>query len=98
MVQPHQAQQESDRNNSERGHPDHNLDLAHIFLKFSPDVAELVESLFRRQPFGGAYGAFCVSSARLGVVAQIDSIPRGIEDTLVHPDRVTFTKGNDLKF
>src|SRR5208282_2488165 len=68
------------------------------YLKLAPDVAELVEPGFPRQPLGGAHGAFAESAARLGVVAQIDSIASGIEDHLMHADRVALAKGNDLEF
>src|SRR5208282_1412958 len=67
-------------------------------LKLAPDVAELVETRFRRQPFGGSHRAFSKSEARLGVVAKIDAIAGRIEDHLMHADRVALAKGNDFEF
>src|SRR5258708_14952236 len=67
-------------------------------LEFPPNVAELIEAFFRSQPLRGSHGAFGVSLARLGVVAQIDSIGERIKDQFMHPDRVALAKGDDFKF
>src|SRR5208283_6032523 len=67
-----------------------------LALKLAPDVAELEKPRFPRQPLGGAHSAFRESLARLGVVAQVDTIASRIEDHLMHTDRVAFAKRDDL--
>src|SRR5260221_5186061 len=67
-------------------------------LEFPPNVAELIEAFFRSQPLRGSHGAFGVSLARLGVVAQIDSIGGRIEEQFMHPHRVAPAQGDDFKF
>ena len=67
-------------------------------LEFTPDVSEIEEALLRGEPLGGADGAFGESLSGFGIVTQVNSIGRRIEDQLVHADSVAFAEGDDLKF
>jgi hypothetical protein len=65
--------------------------------EISPDVLEVVETLFPGEPFGGADCAFGEAAAGFGVVAEIDSVGGRFEDDLVEADYVAFAEGGDFE-
>src|SRR6478672_7405629 len=67
-------------------------------LHLSPDVFEVVEPRLALQPLGCAHSAFGEAAARFGIVAEIDSVGRGLHYQFMHSDDLAFAEGSNFDF
>src|ERR1700719_2020207 len=67
-------------------------------LYFPPNILEIEEAFFPRQPLRRAHCTLGEATAGFRIMTEIDRVVRGIEHHFMHSNHFAFAKGSDFNF